>query len=66
MKTFLLVIVLLVAFTLPAFAQYGSHHGQYWRDDSNDGDSYNNANYRGMNDSEEPPHHGPYRSIYNR
>lgn len=52
MKLALTLFVLMVIAT-PAFA-YGYHTNKYgtgyYRDDSNDGNYYNNANYNGIND----------------
>lgn len=47
-------ILCVFAFAGSALANYGYHYNKYgtgyWRDDSNDGNPYNNANYLGMND----------------
>ena len=59
MKGLLLASALMLV-AVPAFAQYGYHYNKYgtgyWRDDSNDGSPYDNANALGMNDSS--PCHG--------
>lgn len=45
-----LALLLISAFFLqaPAFGYY-HQRGRYYRDDSNDGNPYNNANYLGLN-----------------
>lgn len=54
MKLILSVFVLSILFTPLAHAEYGYHYNKkgtgYFRDDSNDGNSYNNANSIGLND----------------
>jgi hypothetical protein len=52
-KLFLALLVSIILFSQSAFASYGYHVNKYgtgyFRDDSNDGDSYNNANSIGLN-----------------
>lgn len=52
-KFILALAVLVTVFSNSAFADYNYHvnkHGTgYWRDSSNDGNKYNNANSIGLN-----------------
>lgn len=49
----LIAVAVLMLIAVPAFADYGYHYNKrgtgYFRDDSNDGNTYNNANTLGMN-----------------
>lgn len=48
----LLIIPVMLIMIFPAKAHAGRHwdiNGGYYRDDSNDGQIYNNANYQGLN-----------------
>jgi hypothetical protein len=49
----LVLVLALICVTVPAFAGYSSQYNKrgtgYYRDNSNDGYSYNNANSLGMN-----------------
>ena len=48
-----IIFVLMIVFAQPAFAYKYSYNRKtskgYWRDNSNDGNFYNNANYIGLN-----------------
>lgn len=51
--TVVLAIIIVTLTTSPVFAEYGYQYNKkgtgYWRDNSNDGNPYNNANYIGLN-----------------
>lgn len=53
-KLLVVLAVSIIVFSHAAFADYGYHVNKYgtgyFRDDSNDGNSWNNANNLGMND----------------
>ena len=60
----LIALVILLGVVTSAYAEYryvndyyrgdGTRVSGYWRDSSNDGNSYNNANYIGLNERRRP------------
>lgn len=64
--TIIATLLLIILTCQSAFADYGYHYNKrgtgYWRDDSNDGNSYNNANSLGMNNRKS----GSYRNLGGR
>jgi hypothetical protein len=62
------VSILILIICQSAFADYGYHYNKrgtgYYRDDSNDGNSYNNANSLGMNNRRSGS--GSYRNIWDK
>lgn len=68
--TVVLAIITVTLTTSPAFAEYRYQYNKkgtgYWRDNSNDGNPYNNANYVGLNNHHAVPNNNSTAYIVNR